>query len=82
MSPWQFILIVAASSIGEELFYRVDVQGALSDMFLRGTQMMTDSRGMASLFDADHESVRKCIRTYGRTCSGAKWSLTELKECC
>uniref|UniRef100_A0A0D3CQF7 Transmembrane protein n=1 Tax=Brassica oleracea var. oleracea TaxID=109376 RepID=A0A0D3CQF7_BRAOL len=24
-------------------------QGALSDMFLRGTQLMTDSRGMASL---------------------------------
>ncbi|XP_013590871.1 PREDICTED: uncharacterized protein LOC106299306 [Brassica oleracea var. oleracea] len=44
-----FILIVAASSIGEELFYRVAVQGALSDMFLRGTQLMTDSRGMASL---------------------------------
>uniref|UniRef100_A0A1J3JB51 CAAX prenyl protease 2/Lysostaphin resistance protein A-like domain-containing protein n=1 Tax=Noccaea caerulescens TaxID=107243 RepID=A0A1J3JB51_NOCCA len=49
MSPWQFILIVAASSIGEELFYRVAVQGALSDMFLRGTQLMIDSRGMASL---------------------------------
>ncbi|VVB02179.1 unnamed protein product [Arabis nemorensis] len=49
MSTWQFILIVAASSIGEELFYRVAVQGALSDMFLRGTQLMTDSRGMASL---------------------------------
>ncbi|CAN8316378.1 unnamed protein product [Cochlearia groenlandica] len=49
MSPWQFILIVAASSIGEELFYRVAVQGALSDMFLRGTQLMTDSIGMASL---------------------------------
>ncbi|KAF8077269.1 hypothetical protein N665_1049s0003 [Sinapis alba] len=27
MSPWQFILIVAASSIGEELFNRVTVQG-------------------------------------------------------
>ncbi|WZY69134.1 hypothetical protein YC2023_001374 [Brassica napus] len=26
MSPWQFILIVAASSIGEEVFYRVAVQ--------------------------------------------------------
>ncbi|KAG7643171.1 CAAX prenyl protease 2 [Arabidopsis suecica] len=49
MSPWQFILIVAASSIGEELFYRVAVQGALSDIFLKGTQLMTDSRGMASL---------------------------------
>ncbi|KAK3434748.1 hypothetical protein EUGRSUZ_D02191 [Eucalyptus grandis] len=26
MSPWQFILIVAASSIGEELFYRAAIQ--------------------------------------------------------
>ncbi|KAH0932686.1 hypothetical protein HID58_009803 [Brassica napus] len=49
MSPWQFILIVVASSVGEELFYRVAVQGALSDIFLRGTQLMTDSRGMAAL---------------------------------
>ncbi|CAD5194932.1 unnamed protein product [Musa acuminata subsp. malaccensis] len=50
MSPWQqFILIVAASSIGEELFYRVAVQGALADMFLRGTELMKDARGIASL---------------------------------
>lgn len=49
MSPWQFILIVAASSVGEELFYRAAVQGALADMFLRGTQMMTEYRGIASL---------------------------------
>jgi hypothetical protein len=26
MSPWQFILVVAASSVGEELFYRAAVQ--------------------------------------------------------
>lgn len=49
MSPWQFILIVAASSVGEELFYRAAVQGALADIFLRGTDLMTDARGMASL---------------------------------
>ncbi|CAM8940848.1 unnamed protein product [Rhodiola kirilowii] len=49
MSPWQFMLIVAASSVGEELFYRAAVQGALSDVFLRGTELMTDARGMASL---------------------------------
>ncbi|GLT91210.1 hypothetical protein SLE2022_091100 [Rubroshorea leprosula] len=49
MSPWQFILIVAASSVGEELFYRAAVQGALADIFLRGTDLLTDSRGMASL---------------------------------
>ncbi|CAL9124404.1 unnamed protein product [Musa textilis] len=49
MSPWQFILIVTASSIGEELFYRVAVQGALADMFLRGTELMKDARGIASL---------------------------------
>ncbi|KAL5791429.1 hypothetical protein ACOSP7_000023 [Xanthoceras sorbifolium] len=49
MSPWQFILIVAASSVGEELFYRAAVQGALADIFLRGTNLVTDARGMASL---------------------------------
>ncbi|KAK9052961.1 hypothetical protein SSX86_029591 [Deinandra increscens subsp. villosa] len=49
MSPWQFILIVAASSVGEELFYRAAVQGALSDVFLRGTELVSDARGMASL---------------------------------
>ncbi|KAE8672190.1 Peptidase M20/M25/M40 family protein isoform 1 [Hibiscus syriacus] len=49
MSPWQFILIVAASSVGEELFYRAAVQGALADIFLRGTDLVSDARGMASL---------------------------------
>ncbi|GAV69089.1 Abi domain-containing protein [Cephalotus follicularis] len=49
MSPCQFILMVAASSVGEELFYRVAVQGALADIFLRGTDLMADARGMASL---------------------------------
>ncbi|KAH9769600.1 hypothetical protein KPL71_012076 [Citrus sinensis] len=49
MSPWQFVLIVAASSVGEELFYRAAVQGALADIFLRGTDFLTDAQGMASL---------------------------------
>ncbi|KAI7739827.1 hypothetical protein M8C21_002095 [Ambrosia artemisiifolia] len=49
MSPWQFMLMVAASSVGEELFYRAAVQGALSDVFLKGTELVTDARGMASL---------------------------------
>ncbi|KAL8159015.1 hypothetical protein V2J09_000552 [Rumex salicifolius] len=49
MSPWQFMLIVAASSVGEELFYRAAVQGALADVFLRGSDFVTDLRGMASL---------------------------------
>ncbi|GJN29988.1 hypothetical protein PR202_gb18260 [Eleusine coracana subsp. coracana] len=49
MSPWQFILIVTASSVGEELFYRAAVQGALADIFLRGTELMKDARGIASL---------------------------------
>lgn len=49
MSPWQFILVVAASSVGEELFYRVAVQGALADIFLRSTDLVTDARGMAAL---------------------------------
>ncbi|XP_028754293.1 uncharacterized protein LOC114753526 [Neltuma alba] len=49
MSPWQFILMVAASSVGEELFYRAAVQGALADIFLRGSDLIADARGMASL---------------------------------
>ncbi|CAL5187742.1 unnamed protein product [Lathyrus oleraceus] len=49
MSPLQFILMVAASSVGEELFYRAAVQGALADIFLRGSNVMQDVRGMASL---------------------------------
>ncbi|XP_066369055.1 uncharacterized protein [Miscanthus floridulus] len=49
MSPWQFILIVAASSVGEELFYRAAIQGALADIFLRSTELMKDARGIASL---------------------------------
>ncbi|VAI25846.1 uncharacterized protein LOC125511631 [Triticum urartu] len=49
MSPWQFILVVAASSVGEELFYRAAVQGALADIFLRGTELMKDARGIVSL---------------------------------
>ncbi|KAH9606466.1 hypothetical protein KSS87_023221 [Heliosperma pusillum] len=49
MSPWQFILIVAASSVGEELFYRAAVQGALADIFLRGNSLVTDAQGMAAL---------------------------------
>ncbi|GAB2296545.1 hypothetical protein Dimus_030656 [Dionaea muscipula] len=49
MSPWQFMFIVAASSVGEELFYRAGVQGALADIFLRSSDFVTDARGMASL---------------------------------
>ncbi|OVA01275.1 CAAX amino terminal protease [Macleaya cordata] len=49
MSPWQFILIVTASSIGEELFYRAAVQGALADIFMQGTELMKDARGIAAL---------------------------------
>ncbi|XP_008796293.1 uncharacterized protein LOC103711792 [Phoenix dactylifera] len=49
MSLWQFILIVTASSVGEELFYRVAVQGALADTFLKSTELMKDARGIASL---------------------------------
>ncbi|ERN09319.1 uncharacterized protein LOC18437467 [Amborella trichopoda] len=49
MSPWQFILIVTASSVGEELFYRVAVQGGLAHMFLQGTELVKDTQGIASL---------------------------------
>ncbi|CAN1256746.1 hypothetical protein LINPERPRIM_LOCUS9411 [Linum perenne] len=49
MSPSQFVLIVAASSVGEELFYRAAVQGALADMFLKSASMATNAQGMVSL---------------------------------
>ncbi|KAK9095344.1 hypothetical protein Scep_026813 [Stephania cephalantha] len=49
MSPWQFILIVTASSVGEELFYRAAVQGSLADIFLRSTELVGDAKGIASL---------------------------------
>lgn len=49
MCVLQFILIVTASSIGEELFYRVAVQGGLTDMFIRGTEFVKDARGIVSL---------------------------------
>ncbi|MFS7909986.1 hypothetical protein Hanom_Chr02g00100981 [Helianthus anomalus] len=49
MSPSQFMFMVAASSVDEELFYRVAVQGAFSDVFLRSTELVKNARGMASL---------------------------------
>ncbi|GAB2230337.1 hypothetical protein Drorol1_Dr00014599 [Drosera rotundifolia] len=49
MSPWQLLLIVAASSVGEELFYRAAVQGALADIFLRSSDFVTNAKGMVSL---------------------------------
>ncbi|KAF5815797.1 putative CPBP intramembrane metalloprotease [Helianthus annuus] len=49
MSPWQFIMIVAASSVGEELFYRAAVQGALAEVFLRWNDLVTNASGMAAL---------------------------------
>ncbi|KAK6934990.1 hypothetical protein RJ641_035145 [Dillenia turbinata] len=42
-------LIVAASSVSEELFYRASVQGALADIFLKGSDFFFDIQGMASL---------------------------------
>ncbi|KAL1568908.1 hypothetical protein AAHA92_00454 [Salvia divinorum] len=49
MSPWQFMLIVAASSVGEELFYRAAVQGAVAEIFLKSGDLISNARGMASL---------------------------------
>lgn len=49
MSPWQFMLIVAASSVGEELFYRAAVQGAVAEIFLKSGDLISDARGIASL---------------------------------
>lgn len=58
MSPWQFMLIVAASSVGEELFYRAAVQGALADVFVRGTEFVTDARGMAALVQTLYQLIK------------------------
>ncbi|CAA6669696.1 unnamed protein product [Spirodela intermedia] len=49
MSPWQFMLVISASSVGEGLFYRAAVQGSLADMFLRSTDVLKDAHGIASL---------------------------------
>ncbi|GER49568.1 hypothetical protein STAS_26818 [Striga asiatica] len=49
MSPWQFMLIVVASSVGEELFYRAAVQGAVAEVFLKSGDLFDDARGMVSL---------------------------------
>ncbi|KAK1306167.1 hypothetical protein QJS10_CPA10g01143 [Acorus calamus] len=47
----QFMLIIAASTVREELFYRVAVQGGLTDLFLKGTEFVKDGRGIAALED-------------------------------
>eukprot|EP01018_Ginkgo_biloba_P032223 Gb_18613 [translate_table: standard] len=49
MSPWQFLLIVTASSLGEELFYRAAVQGGLAHVFLSDMGMSKDTYGVAAL---------------------------------
>ncbi|KAK1305324.1 hypothetical protein QJS10_CPB11g00148 [Acorus calamus] len=49
MSPWQFIILVTASTIGEELFYRAAVQGGLTDMFLRGNEFVKGAHGITAL---------------------------------
>lgn len=49
MSPWQFMLIVIASSVGEELFYRVALQGGLAHVFLSDTCQSKDTYGIVSL---------------------------------
>ncbi|GKB52909.1 hypothetical protein Tco_0903662 [Tanacetum coccineum] len=44
----KFILIVAASSVGEELFYRAAIQGALADVFVRGNDLVVNRHRMAA----------------------------------
>ncbi|KAM0040000.1 hypothetical protein Hdeb2414_s0012g00388591 [Helianthus debilis subsp. tardiflorus] len=46
---WNASMAVAASSVGEELFYRAAVQGALAEVFLRWTDLVTNASGMAAL---------------------------------
>ncbi|GJY26979.1 hypothetical protein Tco_0401705 [Tanacetum coccineum] len=40
---------VAASSVGDELFYHVVVQGALADAFVRENDLVVNAHGMAAL---------------------------------
>ncbi|GKE51319.1 3-dehydrosphinganine reductase TSC10A-like protein, partial [Tanacetum coccineum] len=43
-----FMLIVAANSVGEELFYHVAIQGALADVFVRGSDLVANAHRMAA----------------------------------
>ncbi|GKA33901.1 hypothetical protein Tco_0720330 [Tanacetum coccineum] len=45
---WQFILIVAASSMGEEIFYCAAVQGALAGVFVKGNDLVANAHRMAA----------------------------------
>ncbi|GKD42041.1 1,4-alpha-glucan-branching enzyme 3, chloroplastic/amyloplastic, partial [Tanacetum coccineum] len=45
----KFILIVAASSVGEELFYCTVVAGALADVFVRGNDLVANAHGLVAL---------------------------------
>lgn len=49
MSPFEFMLIVIANSVGEELFYRVAVQGGLAHVFLSDACQSKDAYGVVSL---------------------------------
>ncbi|GKF45044.1 hypothetical protein Tco_0131596, partial [Tanacetum coccineum] len=44
-----FMLIVSANSVGEELFYNAAVQGALADVFVRGSDLVANAHRMAAL---------------------------------
>ncbi|GJR33016.1 3-dehydrosphinganine reductase TSC10A-like protein [Tanacetum coccineum] len=44
----KFMLIVAANSVGEELFYHAAVQGALADVFVRGSDLVANAHRMAA----------------------------------
>ncbi|GKB73634.1 3-dehydrosphinganine reductase TSC10A-like protein [Tanacetum coccineum] len=44
----EFMLIVAANSVGEELFYHAVVQGALADVLVRGSDLVANAHRMAA----------------------------------
>ncbi|KAL2898492.1 Mannonate dehydratase [Bienertia sinuspersici] len=58
-----FILVVAASSVVEELFYRAAVQD-------RGSDLVTDARGMPALIAASPKDPTYVVATVLQSCSG------------
>ncbi|GJX93457.1 putative reverse transcriptase domain-containing protein [Tanacetum coccineum] len=86
-SQFKFILIVAASSVGEELFYRVAVEGALADVLVRGNDLVANAHGMAALVQLQTTLTLILFSTSDKmggagspTRTGRGWTGLSLKE--
>ncbi|GJZ74641.1 hypothetical protein Tco_0639106 [Tanacetum coccineum] len=86
-SQFKFILIVAASSVGEEPFYRVAVEGALADVLVRGNDLVVNAHGMAALVQLQTTLTLilfsisdKIGETGSPTRTGRGWTGLSLKE--